>query len=758
MRMSIISRLLLATFGAIAFLLVPQFAAKAEAADTYLFFYEKNDADKIKQYVEAGNVNGLKPITSVNILGLPDNDGKKVDFLLKSINKSTQTAKYGGEVTCKGHTFTLYAYVKIPDNFNNKNELDGQLKFEGPGNGNQQRECFPDGMDADNTKTISLLNSTKGDNLEKFKAGIDRGNGAGDASDTPSEPEAQAECTAPGFGWLICGAIKYFQEFTTWVEDNLIAPMFTTTPLSFNTDQKENPQYAAWNATRAIANVFFVLVFIVIIFANLFGLQAYNVKKILPKLVVAAVLIQASYFFMAAAIDVTNILGRGIREIMAGIMPDVQYQGGVSGGFVTLGAGLLIAAALASKVAAVGIFAAALPLAIGILAVMITLVLRQTLIVLIILTAPLAIAAMILPNTERFFKSWMNTFIKLLLMYPMIIMLFAAGRLAAYATLSSNTSLNGALSPIIAMLCMALPLVAVPFTFSWAGGLMSKVNSGVFKGGAKIQGGVDDKLKGRREEYRRKATLNANPSLSGWNRLNPRQRWQNKVAGGGFFYNSASAKRKIGESQEKILGQDEKSYGRLFDTQVRNGADRTSLLMDIANGNAKSKGFKNDQAAVNFAIGKLAQSRDFASIRTLKQSGANATAVNAAINNSFSDISKAAPDITNPTGSLSAIDTLGAASLADLDHTTLSAYLDDQSVTAQERATRADHIGRLVVDAHADDQVRNKFNNGKLLGVIHQRANGQGGNGLGNYTQQVQQIVQQAAPGQQGAPGTARFI
>ena len=262
--------------------------------------------------------------------------------------------------------------------------------------------------------------------------------------------------------------------------------MFETKPLSFNTSQVDNPQYAAWNATRAIANIFFVLIFIVVIFANLFGLEAYNVKKILPKLVVAAVLIQASYFFMAAAIDVTNILGRGLREIMSSIIPDIQYQGGVSDQFVTLGAGALIAAALASKVAAVGIISAALPLAIGILAVMITLVLRQTLIVLVILTAPIAIAAMILPNTERFFRSWANTFIKLLLMYPMIIFLFAAGRLAAYATLSSNSSLGGALSPIIAMLCMALPLIAVPFTFSWAGGLMQKFSSGVFKGGAKM--------------------------------------------------------------------------------------------------------------------------------------------------------------------------------------------------------------------------------------------------------------------------------
>lgn len=780
MKVKILQQLLFVVLASVGFLLLPNFASSAHA-EAYLFYYNKDDVAVINRLLYSNDLNKSPAEirnTSVWMKGfdLFGQSNKPIPFVFERVNAPTKQLVYQYEYHCKLEPpyprgewdVTLWAFVGPlnpgPVNaWTNKEQIPGQITL---ADDHQPltvipNKCFPSGINQQNKSvntSFANYQKTNKDNWPGVKSStaVSEEQNRDQNSDSGDSGDAEAECTAPGFGWFVCGAIKYFQTFTEWVEDSVIAPLFETKPLSFDTDESTNPQYAAWNATRAIANVFFVLVFLVVIFASIFGLQAYNVKKILPKLVVAAILIQASYFMMAAAIDITNVLGKGLREIMTSVTPAVNYTGGSLGGFITLGAGALIAAALAAKIAAVGIIAGALPLAIGLLAVLITLVLRQTLIVLAILTAPIAIVSMVLPNTERFFRSWANLFIKLILMYPMIILLFAAGRFAAYATLSNSTALSP-ISPIIAMLCMALPLLAVPFTFSWAGGIMSKVSSGVFKGGAKVDGLGQDKLKGWREDAKRRDTLRANPNLSfrndGWRALNPRRRKQNWMAGGGFFYNSANAKRKIGESQEKYLSQDEKAYSRLYDNLVRNGQDGDSLLEKIANGKAGSFGFKNDQGAVNFAVGKLAQNKQFDTLRAAKR-GKNSGAVNAAIKNSFSDIHKAAPDIT--TGNLDSIDTLSAAGLADLDHTTLQAYLNGGN--AAQQAQRAEHIGKLVVDAHADDQLRNKFNNGKLLGVIHQVANGQGGNQLGTHTQQIQQIVQQVAPGQQGAAGTARFI
>ena len=301
---------------------------------------------------------------------------------------------------------------------------------------------------------------------------------------------------------------------------------------------------------------------------------------------------------------------------------------------------------------------------------------------------------------------------------------------------------------------------------------MQKVSSGVFKGGAKVQGGLDNQLKGRREETRRKAALNSNPNIKlrdtrlKWGEgifAQGKTRWNNKVAGGGLFYNSVGAKRKMGEAQDKILSQDMKSYGRMFDSLMEGAtpADKTRKLLDIFAGDApefKSKiTRRTDDVAKRFAINRLAETRQIAQLREIHNDGdlssGDRAIFSSVMSENFADMRKAAPDLV---GGFGAIDTLGAAGLADLDHSTVSAYLDDQSVSAQVRAARAEHIGNLVATAYGDAPTRNKFNNGNLLGVIYQRAGIQ--NGLGTHTQHIRGIVQQVAPGQGGAPGTARFI
>lgn len=719
MKVGIISKLILASIAAVAFLLIPQVAGQAKAAESYLFYYEKGDAAAIKQAVTDGNLNGLRG-TSVHATGweaTARTGSKKLDFSLRGVSKASRTVTYEGVVRCgSGDNYddhTITAHVRIPENFDSQNKLEGRITFNKGLNG---LSCLPSGL-ADESMNVQYLNATKGDNFENFKTAA----GVGDNGDPdPSKDNGnKTECTtAGGMGWIVCGAINYFEEFVTFVEEKLIAPMFEVDPLSFNTNADDNPLYATWSVMRTLANVFFVLIFVVVIFANLFSLEPYNVKKILPKLVVAAILIQLSYVFMAAAIDVTNILGKGMRDLLDGIMPDIQYRGGISGDLILFSAGAIVAAALAAKIAAAGILAAALPLAIGFLVIMLTLVFRQTLLVLLIMTAPIAIVAMTLPNTENFFRKWMDLFIRVLLMYPMIVLLFVAGRLAAYSALSINA--NGtleAVSPLVAMLCMGLPLIAAPFTFMWAGGLMQKIGSATLKSGSKVQSGIQnsDMMKNRQADRKRKATLGADTSL-GRTSFGPRSlrtRWQNKTAGGGFFRNSATARRRIGAEKEKILSDDQKALGRQFETEtsgISSMDERKSLLMQIASG--KARGYKNDQASKNFAISKLAQYRGFDQIRSLQAAGG--TGISTAINSSFSDIDKAAPDITR--GDFKAIESMSPATLTDLDPSTIDSYLRDGELKG-DLGARQENLGRLLTGVSSSDPLRNNFN-GQLLGKL----------------------------------------
>ena len=68
--------------------------------------------------------------------------------------------------------------------------------------------------------------------------------------------------------------------------------MFTTDSVS-----AQNVPYEGWNTFRDIANVIFVILLMVVIFSQLtgVGIDNYGIKKILPKLIIAAILINLSY-------------------------------------------------------------------------------------------------------------------------------------------------------------------------------------------------------------------------------------------------------------------------------------------------------------------------------------------------------------------------------------------------------------------------------------------------------------------------------
>ena len=72
-------------------------------------------------------------------------------------------------------------------------------------------------------------------------------------------------------------------------------------------------RYKAYQNVLNFANSLFIIVFLVIIFANLIRdftfLDNYNVKSTLPRFIAAVILAQFGYFIVAIAIDFGNILG-----------------------------------------------------------------------------------------------------------------------------------------------------------------------------------------------------------------------------------------------------------------------------------------------------------------------------------------------------------------------------------------------------------------------------------------------------------------
>jgi hypothetical protein len=246
--------------------------------------------------------------------------------------------------------------------------------------------------------------------------------------------------------------------------------------------------------------------------------DAYTVKKVLPRLVVAVVLIQLSWFIFTGMITLTTAVAYGVQGLIyAPFGPPETFELdalllGASGsdGIVTGGTGVFVALALAGGTT-LGILGGALTLALGaLLAILIgfaLLMFRQVLVVALLIVSPLALVAWILPNTEKFWKIWWESFSKLLLVFPMIVAVVAIGRVFAYITagvnpgesadnLLTNVGIDELITIIFVVIGFFGPFFMIPKLFALAGSAFTLISGGL---NDRSRGAFDRLKKGRQQ-------------------------------------------------------------------------------------------------------------------------------------------------------------------------------------------------------------------------------------------------------------------
>ena len=99
--------------------------------------------------------------------------------------------------------------------------------------------------------------------------------------------------------------------------------MFQLTADIFNTG---GSTYQIWQSLLTFANTGMIIILLVIVFSQLtgYGIDNYGIKKMLPKLIVTAILINLSFLLCQIAIDLSNIIGKGIVDVMKGITGDIS--------------------------------------------------------------------------------------------------------------------------------------------------------------------------------------------------------------------------------------------------------------------------------------------------------------------------------------------------------------------------------------------------------------------------------------------------
>lgn len=346
------------------------------------------------------------------------------------------------------------------------------------------------------------------------------------AADLPTtgEPAADADadqpassCRVEGIGWIICPVAREMSKFVD-AAYGFVNSLLKVQPLTTTGEQANI--YNAWAIMRNFANVAFVIAFMVIIFSQLTsaGLNNYGIKKMLPRLIVAAILVNASFWICAIAVDISNILGSSINSLFVSMeagLPSTPGEGAttfsnVAGGSATGWEAItgLVLAGTAVGALYIGLSAllpALLAALLAIVTVFMVLTLRQALIVLLIIISPLAFVAYLLPNTESMFKKWQALFKTLLLMYPIIAGIFGASALASKVVMSTAKGEYEIAIQIMGALIAIIPLALTPIVMKTAGGLLNRFggvvnnpNKGPFDRMRKGADGVRKRQEGRR--------------------------------------------------------------------------------------------------------------------------------------------------------------------------------------------------------------------------------------------------------------------
>ena len=397
--------------------------------------------------------------------------------------------------------------------------------------------------------------------------------------ESPSENSTGTSCDVQGIGWIIC-------PLSNWLADGIdymysaLQEFLKTKPLE--TTNQNSGIYLAWVIMRNISNVAFIVAFLVIIYSQLtsVGISNYGVKKMLPRLVIAAVLVNLSFTFCAVLLDLSNVTGYAFQDAFMGIKNTISTVGentGVGWTWSELIVMILSNGALAGGVVAtVAMGAELLPLAlsalvgIGLVLLLVLLIMaaRQALIVILIIISPLAFVCYLLPGTEKWFKKWRDLFFTMLVFFPAFAVVFGGAQLAGIIIIQNATGANGGIMQILGMVVQVIPLALTPIILKLSGGVLGK-----------FAGFVNDKNKGlydrsknyakdRRETIKNKKLANPNMARFNPNRL---RRWAD--------HKGRALKKDLETSQKNAENsfRDTARYKKL-DLDTRQASRRADLL------------------------------------------------------------------------------------------------------------------------------------------------------------------------------------
>jgi hypothetical protein len=316
-------------------------------------------------------------------------------------------------------------------------------------------------------------------------------NGGGNpADDCPLE-------TGP-MRWLGCSVFTGLHGFANSLRTQLDTYLYASPTVLFNPTSQD-----AANTFRNIGMVLVVVAGLIMVISQALGfefLDAYTIRKLMPRLGIALIGMALAWPLLKFAVILTNDLGGLVYSVFmkiagssgAALSTTSTDAGTVAGALLGT---ISVTSVLVVTLGGIGILSLLGTVAIALLIGFFVLAIRQLVIFMLILLAPLAIAAYVIPGGQKLWGFWKKTLLTTLFMYPIIMGMIGAG--AAMAYLIPEGSNSGTMQ-ILAIIVYFAPYFMLPMAFKMAGGLMSTI----FSIANDKNRGMFDRLKKQRQGIR----------------------------------------------------------------------------------------------------------------------------------------------------------------------------------------------------------------------------------------------------------------
>lgn len=278
----------------------------------------------------------------------------------------------------------------------------------------------------------------------------------------------------------------------------------------FNIFVRSGAVELGWVMVRDVSNLFFVVILLVIAFATILHIEAYNYKRLLPKLLIMAILINFSKTIAGVVVDFSQVIMNFFVDAFSGVGYGTFISGLGLTEFLKLDSLDSIESDTGKKVAAEaitlfnvisGYILAAVMLAITttvVLIFLIVIVIRVVAFWILIILSPLAFLCAILPTTQKYWTRWWTEMGKYAIVGPAVAFFLWLG-LAIMASGDANigdtltkagvgvSSASGVMgvfnmtliSKYVVVICFLLAGLKVTKELGIAGqGLIDKVSSG----------------------------------------------------------------------------------------------------------------------------------------------------------------------------------------------------------------------------------------------------------------------------------------